>query len=221
GNGADGGGAGGGGADSAGGHGGGPKAAGPTVSAAAPANLLGGGPVIPVNRGPKIAPNDTVAAGGHSPSPSLAARYDGSRPKPASASSWSATPMKGTGAGDSPALPRLTPRAAAALAAPASSDDVPLAARTSGGSVGPVRAGAGAPGVKPEEEDFSYTYMPPARHKYELPTERPADAKDWRYLLSLGLRGAAALAIGYLIYHSDLPYLVGLTRRRRDGTYGA
>ena len=49
----------------------------------------------------------------------------------------------------------------------------------------------------------------------------PINIKQWRELLSLGLRGAAALAIAYLIYHSDLPYLVGFTRRRRDGTYGA
>ncbi|MBI2787489.1 MAG: hypothetical protein HYX59_02290, partial [Elusimicrobia bacterium] len=74
---------------------------------------------------------------------------------------------------------------------------------------------------RPEEEDFSYTYMAPARHKYELPTDRPAERKDWQRFLALALRGAAALAIAYLIYHSDLPYLVGLTRRRRDGTYGA
>ncbi|MDP3541538.1 MAG: hypothetical protein Q8T11_03620, partial [Elusimicrobiota bacterium] len=91
---------------------------------------------------------------------------------------------------------------------------------TAGGGAAPLPAGS-APGVQPEEEDFSYTYMPPARHKYELPTDRPAEEKDWQRLLALALRGAAALAVAYLIYHSDLPYLVGLTRRRRDGTYGA
>jgi hypothetical protein len=190
------------------------------MSAAQPANLLGGGPVIPVNRGPKSVPNDVSVGGGHSPAPSLASRFDGSRPKPATAANWSASPMKGVGAGDSPALPRLAARAAA-LTAPSSEDGGPLAARTSGGSVVPARAGASAPGARPEEEDFSYTYMAPARHKYELPTDRPSEEKDWRALLSLGLRGAAALAIAYLVYHSDLPYLVGLTRRRRDGTYGA
>ena len=34
-------------------------------------------------------------------------------------------------------------------------------------------------GAKPEEEDFSYTYMAPARHKYELPSDNPSAAKDW------------------------------------------
>ena len=35
------------------------------------------------------------------------------------------------------------------------------------------------------------------------------------------LRFVWAAAIAYLFYHSDLPYLAGFTRRRRDGTYGA
>ena len=128
--------------------------------------------------------------------------------------------MTGLGAGDTPGLPRIASRAAA-LSAPASTEGGNIVARTSGGSVAPARAGGGAPGAKPEEEDFNYTYMAPARHKYELPADRPSEEKDWRYLLSLGLRGAAALAIAYLIYHSDLPYLVGFSRRRRDGSYGA
>ncbi|MBI2385361.1 MAG: hypothetical protein HYV14_05025, partial [Elusimicrobia bacterium] len=109
---------------------------------------------------------------------------------------------------------------AGAPAAPAAADAAPLADRSAGGPAA-YAPGAAAAGVKPEEEDFSYTYMAPARHKYELPTDRPAEEKDWHRLLALALRGAAALAIAYLIYHSDLPYLVGLTRRRRDGTYGA
>ncbi len=214
GNGADGGG--GGGPDGDAPRGGGARP-GPVVSAAAPADLLGGGPVIPVNRGTKAAPNDTAAAGGHSPTPSLAARFDGSRSKPGSAYNWSPTGMKGLGAGDSPGLPRLTARAPG-LSAPDAADVGTPTAATAGG---PVRPGvSAAPGVKPDEEDFSYTYMAPARHKYELPIDRPAEGKDWRHYLALGLRGAAALAIGYLIYHSDFPYLLGLTRRRRDGTHG-
>jgi hypothetical protein len=127
--------------------------------------------------------------------------------------------MKGLGAGDSPGLPKLAARGGA-LTAPAAADAEPLSDRRAGAASAPAGAVGAASGVRPEEEDFSYTYMAPARHKYELPTDRPAEEKDWQRLLSLALRGAAALAIAYLIYHSDLPYLVGLTRRRRDGTYG-
>jgi len=188
------------------------------VSAAEPDGLRGGGPVIPATRGSNAAPNETAAAGGHSPAPSLASAFDGSRPKAVAGNGWSSSPMNGLGAGDSPALPRLTSRAGA-LAAPAEAASALPVQTTAGGYAGP--AGAATPGVKPEEEDFSYTYLPGARHKYELPTDRPADDKDWRDYLSLALRGAAALSIAYLIYHSDLPYLVGFTRRRRDGSYGA
>lgn len=118
--------------------------------------------------------------------------------------------MKGLGAGGSPQLPRLTTRDAS-LAAPAAADNPgPFAAKTAGA---PARYAA--PDVKPEEEDFSYTYLAPARHTYELPPHRSPEEKNWRYLLSLGLRGAAALAVGYLLYHSDLSYLAGLARRRR------
>ncbi len=127
--------------------------------------------------------------------------------------------MKGLGAGDSPALPRLGARAAP-LTAPAAADDGQVSADNAGGAVVPTGRG-GASGVKPEEEDFSYTYMPAARHKYELPADRPSEQADWRYVLSLLVRGAAAASIGYLIYYSELPFLLGLSRRRRDGTYGA
>jgi hypothetical protein len=48
-----------------------------------------------------------------------------------------------------------------------------------------------------------------------LPTDRPKDAEDWRYAADMGLRASAVLALIYLAYHSDLPYLVGMTRRRR------
>ncbi len=193
--------------------------AGPDVSAAEPAGLLGGGPTIPVNRGSKVAPNDTSLDGGHSPAASLASAFDGSRDRKGPSGGWSPTAMKGLGAGDSPALPRLGARAAP-LTGPAAADDGQLSADTAGGAVVPAGR-AGAPGAKPEEEDFSYNYMPAARHKYELPTDRPGEQADWRYLMSLLVRGAAAASIGYLIYYSELPFLLGLSRRRRDGTYGA
>jgi hypothetical protein len=149
----------------------------------------------------------------------LAARFDGARDRGGAAQAWTPVPMKGLGAGDALPLPKLQARAAA-LTAPTSADGAPQAGATAGGPAyanGPAPAGA----VRPEEEDFNYTYLHPARHKYELPTERAGDGGGWQYWASLGLRGAAALAVAYLILHSDLPFLVGLSRRRRDGTYGA
>ncbi|MBI4061210.1 MAG: hypothetical protein HY403_07250, partial [Elusimicrobia bacterium] len=219
GNGADGGGGGErGGPDGHGGAGGATPPGGRQVGAAPPPDLLGGGSASPRAGGSGGSPNDTALGGGHSPAPSLASRFDGARPRSESAPAWSPIGMKGLGAGDSPGLPRLMPRDAA-LSAPEAREDEPYDARTAGGAVAP--APSGAPGLKSEDEDFNYTYLASPRHKYELPTDRPPEKDDLRRLLSLGLPGAAsALALAYLIYHSDLPYLLGLTRRRRDGTYG-
>jgi hypothetical protein len=196
----------------AGPRGGDPKG-GPNVSAAVPEGIAGGGPV---KNGPRATPNET-SIGGHDIPPSLASHFDGSRNRGGQATNWSPVPMKGLGAGDSPGLPRLAPRTPA-LSAPAPGDASTPVARTAGSATTPARIAT--TGVRPEEEDFSYTYMAPARHKYELPEDRPAEGRDWSEFLSLSLRGAAALSVAYLIYYSDLPYLVGLTRRRRDGTYG-
>ena len=127
--------------------------------------------------------------------------------------------MKGLSAGGSGGLPVLTPRDRTPKAP--TTTDSPLKDAKAASSVAAADAPAGgrSPGAKPEDEDYSYTYLSPAKHKYELPTDRPKDAEDWRYLAEMGLRTSAALAVIYLAYHSDLPYLVGMTRRRRkNGT---
>ena len=126
--------------------------------------------------------------------------------------------MKGLGASGGGGMPRFD-RRRESLDAPRHQerDSGPRDAPSYAGPVAPPQA---APSAAPQEEDYNYTYMAPAKHKYELPMDRPKETNDWRYWLSLGLRAAAASSIGFLIYHSDLPYLLGRTRRRRDGTYG-
>lgn len=121
--------------------------------------------------------------------------------------------MRGVGAGDSPALPRLVSRASE-LNHPGEAIPAPVIDATAGAARASAPTPAARPG-KPEEEDYSYTYLAPARHKYELPDKDTPRSEDWRYLLSLGLRISAAMAVGYLIYHSDVAYLLGVTRRRR------
>ncbi len=64
-------------------------------------------------------------------------------------------------------------------------------------------------------EDYGYTYQPPAWHTYGLPADQPPAQSDRHYLIDLALRVSAVLAVIYLVSHSDLPYLVGFTRRRR------
>jgi hypothetical protein len=112
-------------------------------------------------------------------------------------------------------MPHFAPHGAPTTA-PAAVADAALkdnaAASAAAPVVGPAAAGAAA---KPEDEDYNYTYLSPARHKYELPTDRPQDARDWRYLMELGLQGSAALAAVYLFFHSDIGYLLGMTRRRK------
>jgi hypothetical protein len=122
--------------------------------------------------------------------------------------------MRGLAAGGDSGLPRLTTRGAAAKEPLAASD--PALKDGKAASAAPLSSGE-APGTaaKPEDEDYNYTYLSPAGHKYELPTDRDPNSRDWRYLTELGLQGAAALAAVYLFYHSDLGYLLGMTRRRK------
>ncbi|MFN2624311.1 MAG: hypothetical protein ABR611_15865, partial [Chthoniobacterales bacterium] len=48
-------------------------------------------------------------------------------------------------------------------------------------AIGAARPAGGGAAARPEDEDFSYTYLPGAKHKYELPIDRPEESKDWRY----------------------------------------
>ena len=124
--------------------------------------------------------------------------------------------MKGLGAGDSPGMTQMAGARASALKPPAPAAGATAADAMSGSAArgAPAQPGA-APAAGPAEEDYSYTYLAPARHKYEFPAEKSSSSEDQRYLLSLGLRVCAALAVAYLIYHSEIGYLLGVTRRRR------
>jgi hypothetical protein len=224
-----GGGAGGGSGGGGGGGGGGSSADNSTPksgAASAPAGDIGTGAPSGARPAPFVPPslsgghsgataNAGGLNGGHSPAPSLAARFDGSRERPRRAASGTPDTMKGLGAGDAGGLPHLTARAPATTA-PATAADAALTDKAAASAAAPV-AGAAAPGadVRPEAEDYNYTYLSPARHKYELPTDRDQNSRDWRYLMELGLQGSAALAAVYLIYHSDLGYLLGMARRRK------
>ncbi|HXT01267.1 MAG TPA: hypothetical protein VN915_11365, partial [Elusimicrobiota bacterium] len=159
-----------------------------------------------------------LAAGlsvGHSPAPSLAARFDGSREQPRRIAAGTAGSMKGLGAGDAGGLPRLTPREApAAKAAAAGAEPALKDENAASGAAAAPGAAAAAAAAKGDDEDYNYTYLAPAGHKYELPDEPTPGSRDWRFLMQLALEGSAGLAAVYLVYHSDLPYLLGFTRRR-------
>jgi hypothetical protein len=223
------GGAGGGAGGGGGGAGGGAAGARPAVKApagaadapidvAAPAGAVPA-PFAPAALAPRksaATPNAVASLGGHSVEPSLASRFDGSRDggrAPAAASGGGS--MRGIGGGDSIGLPTLAARpvkpADAADAAPkdatAASAEAPASA--------PL-ATAAAVGAAPEGEDYNYTYLAPARHRYELPDDPDFPKPDWRYFAMLAARVAAALAAAYLVTHSDFGYLVGFARRRRD-----
>ena len=171
----------------------------------------------PFTRRPLPGGNSSPLSGGHNPESGAASRFNASREQ--AAAPWAATPMKGLNAGGSPGLPSLG-GGGAPLAPPGQGGADPRDAQTAGGPVAAPMPAPGAVSAMPDEEDFNYTYMPPARHRYDFPVDQPVENKGWRYWLSLGLRAVAALSISFLAYHSDLPYLIGLTRRRRDGTYG-
>ena len=126
--------------------------------------------------------------------------------------------MKGLGAGDGGGLPTLTPRGMTAAAAPSAPESNAALKDETAASAAARAAGAAAPGASAntDEEDYKYTYLAPAVHKYGFPTDRTPDAPhDWRYLMQLGLEGSAGLAAIYLFFHSDLGYLVGMARRRK------
>ena len=119
-------------------------------------------------------------------------------------------------------MPRFTPRDSPTQAphptpTPGSTDDSGLKDRAAASA---VSGAAPAVAPKPEDEDMNRTFLGPISQKYELPTKRASAPRDWSYLAELGLQGAAALAAVYLLFHSDVGYLLGITRRRNKKTGG-
>jgi hypothetical protein len=182
-----------------------PEAAHPAGFAASPA---------PVVAAPHTATSPNALGGGHDKMRSLASRFDGTRARPDAVAATAPETMQGLGAGSSPALPKLTggPRMPEPAKAPAAAAPKDLLAANDA-----PNAPAQAPAAAPAGEDYNYTYLAPAQHKYELPDDPPpAHGKDWRSLLNLGVQSSAALAAIFLMYHSDFGYLVGATRKRRS-----
>lgn len=192
---------------------------GPSVPASAPVSA----PDVPrqaattlssgSSRRPASMPSEPISGGHSSPARALSQRFDGVPENQRVA--WSPAPMRGMGAGDSPMLSRMGGRAASPLRppGPAQPDAMPEAtAARAAQAPAPGPAAATKPST---EEDYNYTYLAPARHKYEFPNEKKPVSDDRRYLLSLALRASAVLAVAYLIYHSDIGYLLGMARRRR------
>ena len=67
-----------------------------------------------------------------------------------------------------------------------------------------------------EQEDFSYTYLPQAKHSWELdPLLKDIQDPKTREYLAMALRLAAGLALGYLLLHSNIGYLVGISKKKR------
>ncbi len=195
--------------------------AGPVADTAQPAAPPRGSPASLGNPSAKTALNDTASIqGGHSPDdPTPASRsFDRAQEQSGSAKTSSPPPMKGLSGGESPWLPRLTVRSAL-VSPPAAEDEKPFITKTSALSIRPAKVDA--PSVKPEAEDFGYTPLASPQYQYELPTDRPVGDKDRRSSSSLGLSCLVSMAIVGLCHYTDLPYLIGFTRRRRDGTYGA
>lgn len=159
---------------------------------------------------------------GHSPSDSLSSRFDGAPERPKQAGAKQDSPIFGGASADAgqsgmPALgakgPGLTKTdAAAENATPGAADE---AARPVGAARGPGQPAAAT--ASPEAEDYSYTYLPSAQHSYDFRQGKEEKPKNsgLKFLLDLALRASAAVSIGYLVLHSNLAYILGLSRRKR------
>jgi hypothetical protein len=184
------------------------------ISAAAPSGARPASFAAPAGSSPRSLPPPSAGAiaSGHSPSPSLAARFDGSRERPRNGSGVVDVSMKGLGAGDHGGLPHLTPHEMFPKAPKTPADELKETDAASAAMRGVSPAAPAA--AKPEDEDYRYTYLAPARHKYELPEDPPAGSRDWRTLAELGLQGSAALAVVYLSMHSEnIGYILGVRQR--------
>jgi hypothetical protein len=168
--------------------------------------------------------------GGHTAAASLAKKFDGAVDRPRDVERKSDTPVMGAvGAGRSGAgsdwggLGQFSPRGGAPhkpepgeAEAGAAPSDVSRSRATRGSAArGPSATQAAA--AKTVPEDFTYTYLSPAQHSYDFAKDLPkqADESGSKLVEDIALRLAAAGAVGYLLLYSNLPYLIGLTRRKR------
>ncbi|NNN04491.1 MAG: hypothetical protein HKL90_01185, partial [Elusimicrobia bacterium] len=184
------------------------------VPSAAPAPFSG--PTIAARKSAATTngPAASSPLGGHTPEPSLASRFDGSSERAlGKALPMANSLMHGLGGGGDVGLTHLpgTPPSAPVLGGSNPVKDESAAAQVA--ARGPA-SGAPTARTADADEDYNYTYLAPARQKYDLPTDSPK-TKDWRYLAALAARVSAALAAAYLLMHSDFGYLAGFTRRRR------
>jgi hypothetical protein len=240
-----GGGGGGGGDGGGGGGGGGGGSRSPSLQADMPKADSGGlGPVspeVPAGLSTKAAPDPVSVSpkplmtpraapkiqGGHNAAVSLSKKFDGAAERPRVVEKKKDTPVMGAssvgpaGSGaDWSGLPKLSGRPGPQKSAPAG-DEAALVDQGRGRGAFPASSGqpfayqAGA--AKPASEDYSYTYLSPAGHSYEFPNEKPLRSgySSGRTMLDYGLRLGAAGAVGYLLLYSNLPYILGLSRRKR------
>jgi hypothetical protein len=171
-------------------------------------------PFVPSIAGAKSGITPNGIEGGHSLAPSLAASYDGSRVRPLAANGAPGGTMTGLSGSDS-GLPTLAHHDAPARSAAPTADGALKDLTAAAATPSSVLAGPRGAGAAPEPEDYNYTYLAPAGHKYELPLDPAKDSRDLSGLAELALEGSAALAAVYLFVHSDLGYLVGMSRRRK------
>ena len=165
--------------------------------------------------------------GGHSAAASLAKKFDGAAERPKTVEKKKDTPvLGGVGSGSSgsgsdwAAMAQFSPKGAVPRK---SADGSAAAAPSDEPRARPTRAPARsqtapqAAAAKTAPEDFTYTYLSPAQHSYDFSkdqTQRPDDSSR-KLLADIALRVSAAGAVGYLLLYSNLPYLIGLSRRKR------
>ena len=194
-------------------------------------------PVVPAGLSSKVAADPMVVSkplmtlqdapvveGGHSAAASLAKKFDGAVERPRGAEKKSdAQVLGGVGVGasgsgsDWTALPQFGPKGAAFRKPEAAevadvSSDRPRARQARASASNPQAAA-----VKTVPDDFTYTYLSPAQHSYDFSKDQPQRPDDsaGKLLADMALRLSAAGAVGYLLLYSNLPYIIGLSRRKR------
>jgi hypothetical protein len=176
-----------------------------------------------------MTPHDAPAVqGGHTLAASLARKYDGAVERPREIENKNAAAFSGGGSAgasgpgwDGAALAQFSPNGGSARKPESASEAA--ASRSDGPrdrEAGDFASGQTAPqqaAAKTGSEDFAYTYLSPAQSSYDFPKDhsRRADDSSRKLLADIALRLAAAGAVGYLLLYSNLPYLIGLSSRKR------